>query len=996
MTAPRPNVWTTSAGLGEVLVEHVLQGFPLPPEERAQFDLSHWTILVPTRRAARMLEQKLFEKAGRKVLVLPRIRPMGDVDEDMLADHASGAGLAPAISGLGQLFLMLQLVDDWAAANPHVRLAEDVSDSRGQALGLARSLVALVNQLETEEVTLAFEQRFEMLELAEHRESILSLLHLVQEQLPARLQARGLMGPAARRNALIAAEARHIASGGHHGPIIAAGSTGTNPATRKLLKAIATHPQGAVILPSLDTTLDDESWNLIAENHPQHAMKLLLADLAVERKEASELSPVSQRVRLLRETMRPAAATDKWFANPALQALSVQNATAGMRLMEAPDRHIEARVIALLLRETLETPGKRAALVTPDRNLGQQVTEELKRWHADIDDSAGEPLIRFGRAQLCALVLACVEDGFAPASIVALLAHPEVSLGQANARHQAALFEISCLRRDLAPRSPREFASVVARVKQETAVDSHSHPALIGLDDAGWDALLNFALKFSAVLSPLLDAAPATLDVLVATLESVLEGLTPDVDEADPYTRSFAAVMQGLRDASPFHPVTSLHRALASITWALQQETIRRLPREDTRLAIYGLAEARMIEADLVVLGGLNESLWPAAVDPGPWFNRPMRLELGLAQPERDIGITAHDFAQNASHPNVVITWSKRLGTTPMTPSRWVLRLRALLETLGVEKQDQLDYQYLLWVSDLDQPAQLINLPIPRPTPPVAHRPTSFSVTTVEKLIRDPYAIYAQNILKLEPLPPLGGEMEPRLRGTLFHAALAQWLQREGDHSLDQLIAAGQSVFKPYMEEPEVKHFWWPRFARMVQAFIEADAVLCSDVAARFVEVKGRHAFAVQGVGHVLTARADRIDVTQGGKVRFIDYKTGSVPSFKQVESGLNPQLTLEAAILLNGAYGPDLPLAVDDLIYIQTGGGAPSVKISRASSAFEAEAVAKHHLGRLKALLAAYQNINQPYVPRAAIFKERDTSDYDHLSRHGEWSLKGSSMGGA
>ena len=1002
MIPHRPNVWTTSAGLGPVLVEQVLQGFPLSPDGRGQFDLSQWTILVPTRRAARMLEQKLFDKAGRKALVLPRIRPIGDVDEDLVADHLPDAGpnvgIAPAISKMGQLFLMLQLIDDWATANPHVPLALDVNGSRGQALGLAQSLVDLVNQLETEEVTLAFGQRFEMLELAEHRESILSLLQLVQEQLPARLQARGLMGPAARRNALIAAEAKRIADGRHHGPIIAAGSTGTNPATRKLLKAIACHPQGAVILPGLDTTLDEESWGLVTENHPQHAMKLLLADLAVERKEVRELSPVSQRASLLRETMRPADATDKWFGNAALQSLTIEKATAGLRLIETPDRHIEARAIALLLREALETPGKRAALVTPDRNLGQQVTEELKRWNADIDDSGGEPLIRFGRAQLCALVMACVEDGFSPASLVALLAHPAVSLGRTDAKHHAALFEIACLRQDLAPRSPREFAGVITRVKQETAQDSHSHPVLLGLDDAGWDALLTFAMKFSAVLSPLLNAAATTLDLHIETLLMVLDGLAPEVDDADPYTRSFATVMQGLRDASAFHPTTSLHRALASIAWALQQETIRRMPREDVRLAIYGLAEARMIEADLVVLGGLNESLWPAAVDPGPWFNRPMRKELGLAQPERDIGITAHDFAQGAAHPNVVLTWSKRLGTTPLTPSRFVLRLRALLETLGVKKEDQVDQQFVLWASALDAPGQPINLPMPRPTPPVVHRPRSLSVTTIEKLIRDPYAIYAQKILKLEPLPPLGGEMEPRLRGTLFHAALSQWLQRDGESSLDGLMAAGREVFAAYIEETEVKHFWWPRFARMAKAFVEEDAGLRTDVVKCFVEANGTYAI---DTIHTLTARADRLDVTGDGRVRIIDYKSGAVPSAPQVKSGLSPQLTLEAAISLNGKYRVNkqdisLPSEVGELVYIQIGGGRPPVKISFPADKVVPRDLALQHLAKLRRLLADYQNADQPYVPRAVVFRERDVSDYDHLSRYAEWSLSGPRTGGA
>lgn len=983
-----PNVWTCGAGLTNALAQHVLDGFPL--EGGGPHDLSRWTVLVPTRRAARALEDRLFGLSGNRAMLLPRVRPIGDTDEDLLADVFADDTLPAAASRMGQLFLLRTLVGEWADTNPDLPLAQDVSASRGQALGLAQSLAELVTHLETEEVSANLMTAFAALDLAEHRQTIISLLDLVQTELPKRLGQRGLMGPATRRNRLIRLEARRISGGHVQGPIIAAGSTGSNPATRDLLKAIACHPEGAVILPGLDRGLDDAGWAGVSPNHPQHALKILLGHLGVARDGVKELMPATERQHLVREVMRPAETTELWAGADSLPRPVLDTAMQGLRLMEAPDRQGEARSIALLLREALETPERTAALVTPDRDLAQMVTAELARWQAAIDDSGGEPLIRFGRAHLCKLLIDCVEEEFAPASLVALLAHPAVTLGfdAEEARALAQLFEVALLRRDLPPTSPQDIAICCTRAKRELVGETHAPRLVQAMDDAAWERLALHAARLAAALGPLTSPEVRPLAAHADTLSASLDRLATEA-EPQPSDRLFAEVMDALRQESAHHPQGTLREALPSIVWALRQETLRPQQRGGMRLSIFGLAEARMIEADLVVLAGLNEGIWPAAADPGPWVNRSMRESLGLAQPERDIGMTAHDLSQGMLHANVVLSWSKRAGTAPLMPSRWILRLRALLEKGGIAPADQLDDTYPRLARALDAAAGDEPIAMPAPRPLVRLRPTSFSVTEIERLIRDPYAVYARRVLKLEPLDALGGDADPALRGTLFHDALRRHVET-GDGSLASLIAAGEAVFRPYMENSEVRHFWWPRFRRMAEAFIAEDADLRSDVDASLVECKGRITFEAAGVTHTLRARADRIDVVQGQKARLIDYKTGTVPSAKQVESGLHPQLTLEAAMLKRGGFGDTIPADADALIYIQTGGGRTPVTVKRlpdGKDLRDISATAQKHYEGLLRLLAAYQAATQPYVPRARMFKDDDVSDFDHLSRHAEWS---------
>jgi len=985
---PSPaHVWTCSANLLPVLAERILQGFPVEADA-GRWPLESWTVLVPTRRAARMLEARLFALCGKQGLVLPRIQPIGDTDEDILQDLLPEDGLPEALSAESQLFLLLNLIDQWADEYPQLPLAQDIKSSPSQALGLAKSLSQLFTELETEEAGLEALSGFPGLDLAAHREAISSLLALVQDRLPQHLEAAGRISAARRRNALIRLNAQRIANDTEGGPVIAAGSTGTLQATRALLKAVAQHPRGAVVLPGLDLALDEDSWNAAGPGHPQFTLKVLLADLGIARSEVQRLgSEDANRSLLVREAMRPASTTDHWHE----QLKGTFQRDDGLTLIEAPDRHLEARAIAVMFRELLETPGATGALVTPDRDLAQRVTAELQRWQIFIDDSAGQPLAEAGRGQLLALLLALIVDGFAPSSLIALLAHPLCTLGRSSAEHRqrAQQFEAVCLRQDLPLRQPQDYAADFDRIRKRLATDRHAHRLIRALDAADWDSLAGFVQQLGEILSPLAAVTITSFDTHLRQVLTALDALAPrDGDNTAP-ALALDDLAERLKDSAAQHPPSTLHRACLSLRWALQLDMLRPAQRRDTRLAIYGLPEARMVEASLIVLGGLNESIWPAVADPGPWVNRSMRAELKLKMPERDIGITAHDFAQGLMHTRVAVTWSKRVASEPKVPSRWVLRLRAVLQLLGIPEAQQLERWPLHLARLIDAASGFTPLQPPAAKPPLALRPTRFSVTEISRLQRDPYAIYARRVLELNPLPPVGAGADARLRGNLFHEAIGLWLSGS-DASEMALVAAGEQVFAAYMTEPEVRHFWWPRFKRMAQALTEVETALVPAALARRLEINGRMPLMVSSTEHVLTARADRIDVLADGTLRIIDYKTGQPPTPKQVESGLEPQLTLEAAIAAQGGFEGLAPAETSRLSYLKVSGLTPAAEIKEPADPDAIATLVSEHVAGLMKLLADYQQAETAYRPRVAPFSERESSDYDHLSRFREWSQGG------
>lgn len=359
----------------ETLARAVLNGFPLakatPP---GPLDLARWTILLPTRRAVRELEEIFFHLTGRGTVLLPRLRPIGDIDEDLLAPEMGHEELGKPVSVPGQFLLLMDLIDEWAAANPLAPLAQEIAAAPHQAGGLAVSLSEFLDSVETEDIDVARIAELYGLEAARHREAILEFLAIAREKYPQRLAEENAIGPQARRSAILRREASRLERAATEKPFIAAGSTGSIPATCALLKAIANLPNGAVVLPGLDQMMDEASWTAVGPTHPQQAMKQLLGRLNATRDMVRELGGVTPgpRAWLASEMMRPAEAAHVWNASLKGAAERIAAGMQGVELIETRSLKEQAVTAALILRECLETPGRTGCLVTPDRQLDRK------------------------------------------------------------------------------------------------------------------------------------------------------------------------------------------------------------------------------------------------------------------------------------------------------------------------------------------------------------------------------------------------------------------------------------------------------------------------------------------------------------------------------------------------------------------------------------------------------------------------------------------------
>ena len=415
--------------------------------------------------------------------------------------------------------------------------------------------------------------------------------------------------------------------------------------------------------------------------------------------------------------------------------------------------------------------------------------------------------------------------------------------------------------------------------------------------------------------------------------------------------------------------------------------------REQVRLdvMIWGTLEARVQGADVVVLGGLNEGTWPEPVNPDPWLNRRMRRDLGLLLPEQQIGLAAHDYQQAIAAGQVILSRSSHGDGGETVPARWLNRLTNLLNGLTAQKGPEAlaamrsrGEHLLTLAATLDRPAERTEPEArPAPSPPVLKRPRKLSVTEIKTLIRDPYAIYAKHVLRLRPLFPLLPRPDARLKGVLFHSVLEAFYDpatdiNEKSNARDRLFQITDAQLQRHVPWPSVQVHWRGHMAQIADHLIETEQTRRAGGIRIGAEVKG--IIQISDTGVAISGTADRIDRLNNGDLIIYDYKTGTVPSAKQVRY-FDRQLLIEAVMAEEGAFENLPPAKVAQVVHLHLGRNPKDSEI-----ALEGDYETVTISGELAELLARFNDEGTGYISRRAMEKMRYEGDYDHLARFGEW----------
>lgn len=937
-------------------------------------------ILLPTRRAARAMADAFLRVSNGAPMLLPRLTAIGAIDEAPLT-LAGALDLPPAVPQMQRLAELSRLILLLPRGAGGVATAD-------QACRLAGELARLMDEAERAELpdlpdALA---RAATGELAQHWETTLRFLDIVTRQWPLWLQAQGLMNPAARQVALLHAQARAWQDHRPQTPIWVAGASGGIPAVAALLKVVAQLPRGLVILPGLEATPPDET----EASHPQAGLLALLAGMGARPEEVVHWHPPGPRETFLARALLPAAGLSAW-RNPFTPDIT------GLSRLETADQQEEAVAIALILRDALEQPQARAALVTPDRQLAGRVAAELQRYGLVADDSAGEPLAHTPPAVFLRLLAVTIAEDLAPVSLLALLKHPLAAAGLAPAacRHLARQLETRCLRGpkpepglpglrravgeepDLALFIDRIERAIVPLLRISTAATLVAPNALLAAAVESAEALATTDEMPGPARLWAQEEGEALATCLAEAL-AALERLQPQRTD----------VLPGLLDALLEGQAVRTRRALRG----------RDVAEEHPRVFIWGLLEARLQTVDLVVLGGLAETIWPQATDPGPWMSRPMRSAAGLPGTEEIVGQAAHDFVMaSCGARQTVLSCPRRRDGAPAVPARWLARIEACL---AGSQMSLPRHPAAHWARLLDQP-QGGPRPVapPRPRPAIALRPNRLSVTEIETWIADPYAIHAKHILRLRRLDDLEEATDAADYGRIVHAGFERFLQNHGARLPGQAQAALRDAMARALAEAGLRRalqaWWGPRLARIADWAIEQeiDRRLIHTPTTIGAELKGVWDLAIDGYSRQsfrLTGRADRIERRSDGGLVLMDYKTGLPPNDSAVQSGRAPQLPLEAAMVLAGAFGREWQGQAAELIYwYVTGNHERGKAVSLLdNNAGDIATIAAETEARLRARILAFDTPDTPYLARPNPGFVSRRTDYAQLARVDEWGL--------
>lgn len=966
-----------------------------PPET-----LGRLRLYLNTRRTARRIEAAL--EALAPATYLPRVALVSD-----LGDAAARAGLPGWDGRLRRSFALLRLTETFLRARPDF-------GPPSAAPGLALSLQGLLDELQAAGLSAGALRDLDLGDQARHWGLTRDFLAIVADHWPRHLAEAeaGALDPEARRRAAAEAEAARWETA-DPGPVLAAGSTASTPATALLLRAVARAPQGAVVLPGWEPDMPDDVWQVLrageAPEHPQHQSAQLVASLGLTPAQVlpwTEAAPPSPpRRRLLAEALRPAPVTDAWAARLPALAADAGPACADLTLLEAETPRQEAAAIALALATA---PGT-AALVTPDAALARRVTAELTRWGLIPDESGGRPLGLTAPGVLLGLLAGLIGRPAPTAALAAVLRHP-LTGGRDRGPHTDCTrwLELRVLRGGPLEvdwtRLTADAARAVERAAARAAEGRTAPPGPVadpspGLPPAGfadWLAHVRGALE---PLTRLIGDAATCAEAHLRAAETLSRGAF-DADPAQPplWDKAAGISARGFADrfltAARSAPGASSAAGYAALwTAMIGAEEARADPqRVSDRIRILGTLEARAERAELMVLAGLNEGTWPGHAAADPWLNRQTRTALGLPPPERRTGLAAHDFLMAANAPRVILSRARRDDGGPTVASRWLSRLTVLLDGCAPAALGALRARGEALVAAaeaLDDGPPSAPALRPAPRPPLAARPRRLSVTQIETLIRDPYAIYAAEVLKLRPLDPLGLPPDARDRGTLLHdvmEAFAEATRHWPAPTADALETALRAAAEPVLAAtpwPARRRLWRARLHRAARWFAEAEAERREAGRIEALETRGRLDLVLPGGAFALTARADRIDRLTDGRLALYDYKTGKPPGPNEV-GAFAVQLLLEAAIAEAGKFD-DVPAAEAALLEYLGLSGAGRGGEARAVD-LAAHPVAEA-LARLVELLSAYDDPATAYPARTRPQFLSFAGDYDHLSRHGEWT---------
>jgi len=815
---------------------HFFESFFLWLEEKFSGELQAAQIFLPNRRSCRELKELFLKK--NITGALPQIKAISDISfEDFFQFLPSDS--AKAIIDEISIIKVLDDVDYLFFLSEKIRQREVFGKLNfEQSFKTAVSLKGLFDEIEREEADIAT-----LINLAAHRQITLEFLNDFSIHVKNSLIKENILSISSYQNFIVKRFIQCLQDHQLKSPIIIAGSTGSIVSSRKLIKAISAQEKGFVILH------DFKKQKSPKENHPQFLLDQLtkFIDCNSVVKITHDNFKISSNIRqnLIALMMLPFEESIKW--QNIVAEIDVKKAAQDLEenftLIEANSDIVEAKLIALTLQKNSQ---KKSAVIVNNGDFANLLKLELERLGLEFNDSRSLDIFNSKLINFLILILELIESDFNSHILLSLFKHPLCKIDDAAIIQD---FEINILRKE------------------------RSESGLNGLKNT---------LKNNQVLQEFFNGFLAKIK-----FESDINSLIKNVENLTHKTWSELLNQQEAQEEI-FYLFEKLKKqnytpnSASDFKTILSQISYFGKSNSHAKIQILSPIEARLLNFDFIVISSLNEGLFPQ-IESENWLGKKIKKDLGVEKSLQKIGQNAHDFCNYLSNKSVVLSYCKSRNGAALIESPFLLKFKTIAKKLDA-KINNGDEFFKRLAAENNIPQLEISVANPKPAKDL--RPQRFSITEISKLISNPYFIYCKKILQLKELDKIDYEAGYAEFGSFIHKALEEFIKNPKTDNFAE-------IFAEYFTAKEAHLIWWPKFQRIFSDFLDKNS--------QFQDSKNQVEEAVETrIGNILIrGKIDRMIFNEANEVEIFDYKTGTIAEKKDVISGLEPQLTIAALILL-------------------------------------------------------------------------------------------------
>ncbi len=834
--------------------------------------VSEVKILLPNRRSCREFSEFLTKKYPHWSK-MPKIKAIADISHHDFLDSFARLEVQSIVDEISKIkplgsfdylfFLSQEIVKTQV-------FGENISFSH--ALNIASQLKNLFDDIERQEIDMEKIHEIDDSDLAQHRQFTLDFLKKFYVRVKNSILKDNVFSKVAYQNLIINYFAATIDSQGLKSPLVVAGSTGSVNFSKKLIKSIAADKNGHVVLYGLNQEVE----RVEKEVHPQFILSELLKFIEVEKSAVVEIAEEKfkicdeLRVDLLLTSMLPSEETHAWQRLEKNLKVT-EDLEKNFSYVQAKNEIEEARIIAAAASQA-SLVNKRVAIIANDHKFVELLKAELRKFLVKYNDARSLNLSSSKLVGLILLLFELLENDFESATLLAVLKHPfSIYLDEKT----LVDFEVKVLREQ---RSGDGLVALKEKIK--FAQD---------------EEMKNFFASFLENIEPLKNLyGNVELSKYFLAITQVIENFSAktwqELIELEPAAEELGEFFKKLQNAGEFvvdvkESSRFFQSLFAQISYFEHSDSL-------ASIQIMSTIEARLLNFDLMIVSSLNQGDFPQ-IEGENWLGRKIRSDLGIDLSAKKYGQNAYDFCNYLSNESVILTRCHVKGGALAIASPFILRLEILCKKLAIKLDDGKKYFDLLEKLDFVEASKIkVKAQELSPKPPLEYRPKKLSITEIPKLLSDPYQIYAKRILQLRELNRIDYEPEFREFGTFVHKALEDYIKNSQEEFFMQ---KAENIFAKFFISNEAKLIWWPKFENIFQNFIVENKGLQSSKDCVEVSIK----MFVKDV--LISGKIDRVSFF-GDEVEIFDYKTGQIPSTKDVACGLQPQLTIYALMLILGS----------------------------------------------------------------------------------------------